>query len=173
VSIISRLVLTIAIVIAVLGTAASAAASSLGASRSSADDGVAIAFVDDRGEPLTTPTVNITGAFPGMPRHVSTFTIHNRSDVAAAYTVSAGVTQAPDEGSLADVLVVTVTVASDASRVYRGPLSELRLDGMTVAGGGRARHRMTIEWPDGGPSDNRFQGQAVRFDLQATARAAT
>ena len=127
-----------------------------------------IAFVDDQGESLTGPAVSVTGAYPGMPPEVSTFTIANRSNVAATYAVAVDVTH-PTEGlSLADVLVATVTVGSDATPVFRGPLAQLRLGGIPLAGGEHARHHLTIAWPDGGSSDNRYQGQTLDFDLQAT-----
>jgi hypothetical protein len=85
----------------------------------------AIAFTDLDGDPLTTPVVSVTGAYPGMAPREAVATISNPGNVPVGYDLFATVADTEHEESLADVLHVTIRRAADGEIAFRGRLGNL------------------------------------------------
>ena len=135
------------------------------------EDTVKIAFTGSDGQVQQTPYFNVEDAVPGMRPEHRTVTIANPGTVPVAYDFGVTVTREPGELSVADVLVVSIKDPQSGTLLYRGSLADVRVAGTThIAPGQHVAHDMTISWPDGGPSDNRYQGLTTDFELTARAR---
>lgn len=159
----------LSVLLAVLGAAAANAG--VGDDPPASADSVRILFANAAGEPSDAPYFSIAGAYPGMQPQVSTMALANQGDVAVAYDLSVRVTSPPDAPALADVLVLEVSEHDEV--VYRGPLSKLRVAGSAaITPGSSVTYQMALSWPDGGESDNQFQGVSLSFDFVARSREA-
>lgn len=139
-----------------------------------ADDSVAtpedlrLSFTDAAGEPALAPYFNVAGAYPGMKRQVATATLANHGPIVIGYDLSIRVAGA---STLGDVLVAAVS--RQGHIVYHGPLSQLRVESPPpLAPDSSVSYRIELSWPDGGSSDNQYQGTSLRFDLLARSRQA-
>ena len=158
--------------VAVLGLATHAATASQQGPAAS-ETAVKVAFTGSNGQTQTSPYFDVAGAVPGMRPQHRTVTISNPGTVPIAYDLAASVQREPGQISVADVLVVTIRDARTNGILYRGPLADVRMAGNgQIAPGQHVAHDMTIAWPDGGRSDNRYQGLATTFALTARARPA-
>lgn len=161
-------------VFSVIGLVASVAAEGTSVPEDApTEDSLRIAFGDEHGGKQVTPYFAVNGAYPGMAPELAVVTLHNSGTLDVGYDVSVVVPAKSADTQLADVLQVTVTGRDTDEMMYRGPLSGVRFDGTAVLPAGASdSYLMAIEWPDGGKSDNAFQGTALEFELRARARDA-
>ena len=169
-----RLVLTLAWATALALGATQAAAvvrSQAVADSSASEDAVAISFATANGAAQHLPYFDVRGAYPGMQRQRRVVRISNTSATPVSYDLSVAVPPAAGGLSLAGVLVVTIMSGDNKTVLYKGALADVQVPGGAIAAGAQVAHLMTIQWPDGGADDNRYQGLRTRFDLRARARA--
>ena len=131
-----------------------------------------VEFADAHGRPQHTAYFSVKAAYPGMPSESAVVTLHNRgsADVAGFDIAVMSLTQ--HEGPrLADVLRATVIAQETQETVYRGPLVGLRFDGAgELPAGDSVSYVVALDWPEGGASDNAYQGLVLEFELKARAR---
>lgn len=105
---------------------------------------------------------------PAMrPRDSVTGTVRigNDGDVAGRFALAATAledTPGPGGGALSGRVVLTVADLSGATQLFSGhPADFDQYDVGTLAPGAQREFRFTLTWPDGGVSDNLYQGSAL------------
>lgn len=132
---------------------------------------VRVSFANAAGDAADAPLFDVAHAYPGMSPRVAEAAVTNDGLVAVDYELSVVMTSSASAPSLADVLVLTVRRHDDI--VYRGPLADFFLaETAPLAPTSTRSYRMTITWPDGGPSDNQYQATALDFSFVARSRSA-
>lgn len=158
------LAVALCLLLAMIG--ASAADADASGSAAASPDDVRLAFADAAGAPTSAPYFDVSGAYPGMAPQASTVTLNNPGTLALSYDLAVVVTSSPEGPQLGDVLVATVS--QDGVVQYRGALAELTVPGTApIPPQAAAVYDMSITWPDGGDSDNQYQGVSLTFDIVA------
>ena len=130
-----------------------------------------ITFTTPDGDVQDTPYFDVSGAFPGMLAQTTVVTLRNTGTAAVEYDVNVRTPAA--NGSLADVLVMSVRPVDGGPLAYRGPLGAASVRGASnLQPGSAVSYSVSITWPDGGPADNAYQGAELSFDIVARAREA-
>jgi hypothetical protein len=105
-----------------------------------------------------------------------TVTIGNDGDIASRFALTAtAVDDAPGPGGgpLSERVVLTVADFTDATQLFSGhPADFAELDVGTLAPGEEHDFRFTLSWPDGGVSDNLYQGSALSLGFEWRAGVA-
>jgi hypothetical protein len=131
-----------------------------------------VALVDDAGRPVDGPGLELAGLAPGSQTAGTVVTVSNTGDLPAEYRLSAADLASAGEGSLDEVLVVTVTDRDSGALVYRGRLSGLDVHGPAPLDPGRSRSFVVrVGWPDAPADDDPFQGETLSFALRLDAEA--
>lgn len=119
----------------------------------------------------SSPVIDVSGAYPGMPAKTSTFEVRNTGTLPVTFAVNSADLVANGPSSLDDVLRITVRDPATGDTVYRGRLSGLRIEHAGVlAAGTAATFAVSVTWPNT-PADDAYQGAGLRFSVVATLSA--
>lgn len=130
-----------------------------------------VEFVDESGNPATTPYFDGARTYPGMPPVEQVITIRNTGDLPGKYRLTAANPGSAGRHSLDEVLHVTVRDPVSGSVLYSGRLSDLTVPGVEPLDPGRSKsYVFEVTWPDGAADDNLYQGSSLSFDLRVDAQ---
>lgn len=126
-----------------------------------------IDVVDGAGNVSTAATVSVTNASPTMAPRTYTLSLKNSGSLDSSLRVHTKITSASTV-SLDDVLRVQV-LDPLGTIIYTGKVSGLDLTVPNLKSTATSLYTIKITWPDGGATDNPYQGATMTFDLTADA----
>jgi hypothetical protein len=119
----------------------------------------------------SSPVIDVSGAYPGMPAKASTFEVRNTGTLPVTFALNSADLVANGPLSLDDVLRITVRDPATGVLAYRGRLSGLRIERADVlVAGTAATFTVAVTWPNT-PADDAYQGAGLRFSVVATLSA--
>ncbi len=126
-----------------------------------------IDVVDGAGNVKSSATVAVANASPTMAPRTYTLSLKNSGTLDASMRVHA-VNLAGSTPSLDDVL--NVVVSDQLNKVvYSGKISTLDFTNTNLPATATTIYTIKVTWPDGGATDNPYQGATMTFDLTADA----
>lgn len=126
-----------------------------------------IAMLDDAGSVTNAATVAILNASPTMQTRTYPLRLVNQGTLAASMRVHS-MNLDGTVPSLDDVLKVQI-LDQASNVVYTGKVSGIDFLQPNIGSASNATYTINVTWPDGGATDNPYQGATMTFDLTADA----
>jgi hypothetical protein len=134
------------------------------ASLSAAGGAVGISNTREGAAVLSAPALRPGASVTGTVR------IGNDGDVAGRFALAATAvddTPGPGGGELSDRVVLTVADLTAGTQLFAGhPAGFAEYDVGTLAPGQQHEFRFTLAWPDGGSTDNLYQGSTLSIGFE-------